>query len=158
MDEFVKIEQIVAQQVANAIEAIAIYETKTRVARDLMNQVERQEDKMAENASNKRKWKGDYRGSSSQNKGHKVIRAHNVGPSNKKVYAEKLPYYNKCKFHHTGRCTVKCGNCKWIGYLTKICRAFVRTTTQRPAVATQKTKVTCYECGILGHYKSDCPK
>ncbi|GKF24462.1 hypothetical protein Tco_0076784, partial [Tanacetum coccineum] len=41
---------------------------------------------MAENASNKRKWKGDHGGSPSQNKGHKVNRAHVVMPSNKKVY------------------------------------------------------------------------
>nr|GEY44778.1 hypothetical protein [Tanacetum cinerariifolium] len=57
--------QIVAQRVANAIETIAIYEAKTRVARDLMNQFERQEDMVAENASNKRKSEGDYGGSSS---------------------------------------------------------------------------------------------
>ncbi|GJY07099.1 hypothetical protein Tco_0374153 [Tanacetum coccineum] len=36
---------IVAQRVANDIETIAIYEAKTRVARDLTNQVKRQEDK-----------------------------------------------------------------------------------------------------------------
>ncbi|GKA33712.1 hypothetical protein Tco_0720141, partial [Tanacetum coccineum] len=53
---FAEIKQIIAQQVANTIETIAIYETKTHVARDLMNKV----DKMAENASNMRKWKGDH--------------------------------------------------------------------------------------------------
>nr|GEW36291.1 hypothetical protein [Tanacetum cinerariifolium] len=52
---FVKIEKIVAQRVANAIETVAIYEAKTRMARDLMNRVERQKDKVADNASNKRK-------------------------------------------------------------------------------------------------------
>ncbi|GJV59158.1 reverse transcriptase domain-containing protein [Tanacetum coccineum] len=155
----VEIKQIIAQRVANAIETIAIYETATCMAHDLMNQVERQEDKVAENASNKRKWESDHDGSSSQqqNKGHKVIRAHVVGPSNKKVYTGKLPYCNTCKFHHTRR-TAKCGKCKRIGHLTKSCRASVHATTQRPMVATQKTEVTCYEYRILGHYKSDCPK
>ncbi|GJR76949.1 putative reverse transcriptase domain-containing protein [Tanacetum coccineum] len=43
---------------ANAIEAIAIYETKTNMARKSMIQTEQQEDKVAENASNKRKWEG----------------------------------------------------------------------------------------------------
>ncbi|GKB81685.1 reverse transcriptase domain-containing protein [Tanacetum coccineum] len=28
---------------------------------------------------------------------------------------------------------------------------------QRPSVAKQKAEVTCYECGILGHYQSNCP-
>nr|GEV11668.1 putative reverse transcriptase domain-containing protein [Tanacetum cinerariifolium] len=56
---FAEIEQIVAQRVANAIWTIAIYEAKTRMARDLMNQVQWQEDKVEENASNKRKWEAE---------------------------------------------------------------------------------------------------
>ncbi|GJW87977.1 hypothetical protein Tco_0163317 [Tanacetum coccineum] len=97
---------------------------------DLMNQVNRQEDKVAENASNKRKWEGNHGGSSSQqqNKGHKVIRAHIVGPSDKKGYAGNLPL------------------------------ASASLTTQRPLVAKQKTKAIYYECRILGHYKSNYPK
>ncbi|GKD01943.1 hypothetical protein Tco_1172217 [Tanacetum coccineum] len=63
---FAEVEQIVAQRVTNAIETIAIYEAKARVARDLMNRVKQQEDKITENASNKRKWEGDHKGSSSQ--------------------------------------------------------------------------------------------
>ncbi|GKG61633.1 hypothetical protein Tco_0621342, partial [Tanacetum coccineum] len=82
-------EQIVAQLVANAIEVIAnaieviaIYETKTRMACDSMERAERQEDKMAKNSNDKRKWEGDHGGSSSrqQNKRHKVIGAHAAGP------------------------------------------------------------------------------
>ncbi|GKA46796.1 hypothetical protein Tco_0739679 [Tanacetum coccineum] len=53
-----EIERVVAQRVANAIEAIAIYETKTNIARKSVIQTERQEDKVAENASNNRKWEG----------------------------------------------------------------------------------------------------
>nr|GEW24313.1 hypothetical protein [Tanacetum cinerariifolium] len=52
---FAKIEQIVAHRVANAFETIVIYEAKTHTAHDLMNRVKQQEDKVAENASNKRK-------------------------------------------------------------------------------------------------------
>nr|GFD62181.1 hypothetical protein [Tanacetum cinerariifolium] len=51
-----EIERVVAQRVANAIEAIAIYEAKTNMAHKSMSQTERQEEKVAENASNKRKW------------------------------------------------------------------------------------------------------
>ncbi|GKG08981.1 hypothetical protein Tco_0334813, partial [Tanacetum coccineum] len=47
-----KIEQVVAQRVANAIEAIATYETKTNMARKSMSQTKREKDKVAENASN----------------------------------------------------------------------------------------------------------
>ncbi|GKA51923.1 retrotransposon protein, putative, ty3-gypsy subclass [Tanacetum coccineum] len=102
-----EIEQVVAQRVANAIEANAIYETKTDMARKSMSQTERQEDKVAENASNKRKWEGNHNGSSSQqNKGHKVPRAHTTRPIRKKAYARSLPLCNQCKFHHNGPCTI----------------------------------------------------
>nr|GEX22547.1 reverse transcriptase domain-containing protein [Tanacetum cinerariifolium] len=51
-----EIERVVAQRVVNAIEAIVIYEMKTNIARKLMIQTKRQEDKVTENANNKRKW------------------------------------------------------------------------------------------------------
>nr|GEX68142.1 reverse transcriptase domain-containing protein [Tanacetum cinerariifolium] len=115
-----EIERVVAQQVANAIKAIAIYETKTNLARKSMIQTKRQKEKVAENASNKRKWEGNHNGSSSQqNKRHKVPRAHTAWPINKKAYAGSLP-------------------------LT-------------PATAKNQRTRTCYECGSLRHYKSECP-
>ncbi|GJX43617.1 hypothetical protein Tco_0260293 [Tanacetum coccineum] len=43
-------------RVVSAIETIAIYEVKTRMTHDSRNQVERQEYKVREDASNKRKW------------------------------------------------------------------------------------------------------
>nr|GFD34566.1 hypothetical protein [Tanacetum cinerariifolium] len=61
-----EIERVGAQRVANAIEAIAIYETKTNLARKSMSQTERQNEKVAENASNKRKWESNHNGSLSQ--------------------------------------------------------------------------------------------
>ncbi|GJV70356.1 reverse transcriptase domain-containing protein [Tanacetum coccineum] len=141
-----EIERVVAQRVANAIEAIAIYETKTNIARKSMIQTERQEDKVAENASNKRKWEGNHNGiSSQQNKGHKVLRAHTTWPINKKAYAGSLPLCNQCNFHHNGPCTVKCGNCKKFGHITRNCRT--------PTAARNQRTPTCYECGGLGHYK-----
>ncbi|GJX76477.1 putative reverse transcriptase domain-containing protein, partial [Tanacetum coccineum] len=50
-----EIERVIAERVANAIEAIAIYETKTNMARKSISQTEQQECKVAENANNKRK-------------------------------------------------------------------------------------------------------
>ncbi|GJW31477.1 putative reverse transcriptase domain-containing protein [Tanacetum coccineum] len=95
-----EIERVVAQRVANAIEAIAIYETKTNIARKSVIQTERQEDKVVENASNKRKWEGNHNGSSSQqNKGHKVPRAHITWPINKKAYAGSLTLKKKHEEH-----------------------------------------------------------
>nr|GEZ11166.1 reverse transcriptase domain-containing protein [Tanacetum cinerariifolium] len=143
-----EIERVIAQRVANAIEAIAIYETKTNLARKSMSQTERQEEKVAENASNKMKWESNHNGSlSQQNKGHKVPRAHTAWPINKKAYAGSLPLCNQCKFHHSGPCTTKCGNYKKVGHIIQNCRT--------PATAKNQRTRTCYECRSLRHYKSE---
>ncbi|GJV13365.1 reverse transcriptase domain-containing protein [Tanacetum coccineum] len=145
-----EIERVVAQRVANAIEAIAIYETKTNMARKSMSQTEQQEYKVAENASNKRKWEGNHNGSSSQqNKGHKLPRAHTTWPFNKKAYAGTLPLCNRCKLHHNGQCTVKFRNYKKVDLMTRDCR--------NPAAARNQRTHACYECGSLRHFKSECP-
>ncbi|GJZ45536.1 reverse transcriptase domain-containing protein [Tanacetum coccineum] len=57
-----EIERVIAERVANAIEAIAIYETKTNMARKSISQTKQQECKVAENANNKRKWEGNHNG------------------------------------------------------------------------------------------------
>nr|GEY24737.1 reverse transcriptase domain-containing protein [Tanacetum cinerariifolium] len=144
-----EIERVVAQRVANAIEAIATYETKTNLARKSMSQTERLEEKVIENASNKRKWESNHNGSlSQQNKGHKVPTAHTAWPINKKAYAGSLPLYNQCKFHHSGPCTTKCGNYKKVGHIIQ--------NLITPATA-KNQRTRCYECGSLRHYRSECP-
>nr|GFC82737.1 hypothetical protein [Tanacetum cinerariifolium] len=90
-----EMERVVAQRVANTIEAIAIYETKTNLACKSMSQTERQEEEVTENASNKRKWESNHNGNlSQQNKGHKAPRAHTAWPINKKTYVGSLPLCN----------------------------------------------------------------
>nr|GFC86477.1 reverse transcriptase domain-containing protein [Tanacetum cinerariifolium] len=145
-----EIERVVAQRVANAIEAIAIYETKTNLARKSMSQTDRQEEEVAENASNKRKWESNHNGSlSQQNKGHKVPRAHTAWPINKNAHAASLPLCNQCKLNHSEPCTVKCGNYKKVGHIIQNFRT--------PATAKNQRTRTCYECGSLRHYKGECP-
>ncbi|GJU11823.1 putative reverse transcriptase domain-containing protein [Tanacetum coccineum] len=82
-----EINQIVAQRVSDAIEAITIYETKICMTHDQMNHIIRQEITVEKNANNKRK------------------------ANERRAYAGNLPYCNKCKLHHVGSCTVKCNNC-----------------------------------------------
>nr|GEX84588.1 hypothetical protein [Tanacetum cinerariifolium] len=40
----------------------------------------------------------------------------------------------KCKLHHEGLCTIRCGNCKKVGYQTRDCRVTVNPNTQGAAV------------------------
>ncbi|GJS96692.1 hypothetical protein Tco_0803660 [Tanacetum coccineum] len=116
-----EIDQIIAQRVADAIEAIVVYKAKICMAHDSMNQVVRQGTTVARNVNNNRKWKSDHGRNfgRQQNKKREVVRAHTTGPGNKKGYAGTLPNCNKCKLHHTGPCPMKCKNCKRVGHVTR---------------------------------------
>ncbi|GJS11374.1 putative reverse transcriptase domain-containing protein [Tanacetum coccineum] len=87
-----------------------------------------------------------------------VARPYTVEANEKKEYAGSLSYYNKCKFHHAGRFTMKCGSCKKVSHMARDCKAPVAAINQRTPIANQKVVVTCYECGMLGHYRSECLK
>ncbi|GKA74833.1 putative reverse transcriptase domain-containing protein [Tanacetum coccineum] len=67
-------------------------------------------------------------------------------------------YWSKCKLHHEGPCTVKCGKCNKVGHMTRDCmNAVAVPTTQRAPVVNQRVP-TCFECGRQGHYRNECPK
>ncbi|GKC34867.1 putative reverse transcriptase domain-containing protein, partial [Tanacetum coccineum] len=90
--------------------------------------------------------------------GQSVARAYTAGSNEKRGYAGPLPYCNKCKLHHEGPCTVKCGKCNKVGHMTRDCKnAVVVPTTQRAPIVNQRVP-TCFECGRHGYYRNECPK
>ncbi|GJS62936.1 putative reverse transcriptase domain-containing protein [Tanacetum coccineum] len=118
------------------------------------------------NAENKRRLDNNYGNNRGQQPPHKrqntggqnVARAYVAGNNEEKKYEGTFPLCNKCKFHHVGPCTVRCGRCNKVGHLPRNCRVTnPATPTQRGQIVNQRV-VTCFECGAQGHYRSDCPK
>nr|GEZ55964.1 hypothetical protein [Tanacetum cinerariifolium] len=101
--------------------------------------------------TSKRKFENTSRSTQNQqqpNKRQNTGQVYTAASGERKEYAGTLPLCNKCKFHHNGQCTIKCANCKRVGYLTEDCRS--------PTAINNHRNPTCYECGNQGHYRSDC--
>nr|GFB85007.1 reverse transcriptase domain-containing protein [Tanacetum cinerariifolium] len=94
-----------------------------------MNQVVRQGTTIEKNANNKRKFENQPKDNRVPQqlpfRKPDVARAHTIGSNEKKAYAGNFPYCNKCKLHHVGSYTVKCGNCKRVGHMTRDCKTSV---------------------------------
>nr|GEU78070.1 putative reverse transcriptase domain-containing protein [Tanacetum cinerariifolium] len=79
----------------------------------------------------------------------------------KKPYGGTKHLCPKCNYHHDGPCAPKCTSCKKIGHLARDCKGRPDATNNnnnQRAQGSNARGITCFECGVQGHYKSDCPK
>ncbi|GJS44057.1 putative reverse transcriptase domain-containing protein [Tanacetum coccineum] len=90
-----------------------------RIANQLMDK--KVQGYAARSAENKERWK-----------------TYTAGNNKRRGYAGPLPYCNKCRLHHEGLCTMRCGNCKKVGHQTRDCRATIAPNTQRAPVRNQQ--------------------
>ncbi|GKE29340.1 putative reverse transcriptase domain-containing protein, partial [Tanacetum coccineum] len=87
------------------------------IANNLMNQ--KLKGYVMKNAKNKRRLEFNQRDHHGQQPpfkrpnvgGQNVARAYTAGNNKRKPYNRPLPLCNKCKLHHEGPCTVRCGKC-----------------------------------------------
>nr|GEZ87107.1 hypothetical protein [Tanacetum cinerariifolium] len=105
-------------------------------------------------AENKRKLDDTSRNNKNQQqpfKRYNVARAYIAGLSKKKVYGGSKPMCPKCNNHREGRYTPMGNICKKVDHLARDGKGVTANINTQQGV-------TCYECGVHGHYKKDCPK
>ncbi|GJX63892.1 hypothetical protein Tco_0296792 [Tanacetum coccineum] len=69
-----------------------------------------------------------------------VARAYTAGNNERRGYDGPLPYYNKCRLHHEGLYTMRCGNYKKVGHQTMDCTADIAPNTQRASSSKSATR------------------
>ncbi|GJW63578.1 putative reverse transcriptase domain-containing protein [Tanacetum coccineum] len=67
-----------------------------------------------------------------------VARAYIAGNNERRRYDGPWPYYNKCKLHHEGHCTMRSSNCKKVRHMARDCKAATATTTRGAPKPNQK--------------------
>ncbi|GJR01990.1 putative reverse transcriptase domain-containing protein [Tanacetum coccineum] len=93
-------------------------------------------------------------------RGNNTRRAYTARPGEKREYTGSLPLCTKCNYHHKGPGAPRCNKCKKIGHLARDCRGSGPNgnNNNRGNFGTTHNAVTCYECGVQGNFKKDCPK
>ncbi|GJS72863.1 putative reverse transcriptase domain-containing protein [Tanacetum coccineum] len=95
-----------------------------------------------------------------QNKRQNTRRAYTARPSKKREYTRSFPLCTKCNYHHKGPSAPKCNKFKKIGHLGRDCRSSGPNgnNNNRGNSRTTQNADTCYEYGVQGLFKRECPK
>nr|GEZ26479.1 hypothetical protein [Tanacetum cinerariifolium] len=115
-------------------------------------------------AEHKRKFDDTSRNTQHQQqpfKRNNVAQAYTAGQGDKKPYGGTKPLCPKCNYHHDGPCAPKCTNCKKIGHLARDCKSRPTSNNNnnnQRAQGANARGITCFKCGVQGHYKSECPR
>nr|GFB27860.1 putative reverse transcriptase domain-containing protein [Tanacetum cinerariifolium] len=93
------------------------------------------------------------------NKRQNTSRVYTAASGERKQYGGSRPLCAKCNYHHDGPCAPKCRNCNKISHSASDCRSVANTNNANNHRGTGSgQKLGCYECGVQGHFKRECPK
>ncbi|GJR61394.1 reverse transcriptase domain-containing protein [Tanacetum coccineum] len=114
-------------------------------------------------AENKRKFKNTSQNNQNQqrqeNKRQNTDRAYTAGSGDNISYTGSKPLCPKCNYNHNGPCAPKCYKCNKFGHLGRNCRS---SASVNPGINQRGNGTgqgpTCFECGVRGHFKTDCLK
>nr|GFC25808.1 hypothetical protein [Tanacetum cinerariifolium] len=159
-----EIKRVIAQRVANAIEAIAIYKThvnmihgrvrasKPKTMQDAIEIATKLRNKkistLAE-CQTKNTKRLDNTSKNNQNhqqpnKRQNTGRAYTARHGEKKHYSGSKPLCSKCNYHHDGPCAPKCHQCNRFGHLARDCRSSIKANTTNIQKGTKASqKATC---------------
>ncbi|GJZ89644.1 reverse transcriptase domain-containing protein [Tanacetum coccineum] len=115
-------------------------------------------------AENKRKFENTSRNNQNQqqqqqNKRQNTGRAYTAGSGDKRQYGGSRPLCSKCNYHHDGLCAPKCYKYNKYGHIARDCMSAGNannTNNQKGTGSGQRP--TCFECGVQGHFRKECPK
>ncbi|GJY35595.1 putative reverse transcriptase domain-containing protein [Tanacetum coccineum] len=94
-----------------------------------------------------------------QNKRQNTGSAYTAWTGEKKQYRGSKPLCSKCNYHHDGPCAPKCHKRNKVGHFTRDGRSTANANNANNQKGTGSgQKPTCYECGVQGHFKKECPK
>ncbi|GJR99866.1 reverse transcriptase domain-containing protein [Tanacetum coccineum] len=121
-----------------------------RIANNLMDQ--KLKGYAVKNAENKRRLEVNQRDNHGQQppfkrQGQNVARAYTAGNNEKIGYVGPLPYCNKCKLHHEGPCTVKCGKCNKGHYKNECPKLKNQNPGNKAGKKTEKARGKAYVLG-----------
>ena len=78
-----------------------------------------------------------------------------IVPTAARQYAGNLPKCYECSFHHLGSCRpLHCYKCNRDGHTASYCRIQIQHISSTTNVQTSQI---CHLCGVMGHFKRDCP-
>nr|GEW43428.1 putative reverse transcriptase domain-containing protein [Tanacetum cinerariifolium] len=114
--------------------------------------------------ASKRKFENTSRNTQNQQQQHsnerqKTGQAYTAASGEKKQYGGSRPLCAKCNYHHDGPCVPKYRNSNKIGHSASECRSVAITNNANNQRGTGLgQKLGCYECGVQGYFKRECPK